>query len=132
MQIKLCYKSYPFKMSLQAMRDYKRATDKDLWFTLVSILEVYVANIDEPVLTLLKALYNEVDFEDASHAIHALIRAEDKSIELEQVQDAMFKVGWRPVESEDSEFRQPYPIVLVQMAKMVDLQLSQEIDVKKN
>lgn len=119
-------------MSLQAMREYKRATNKDLWFTLVSILEVYVANIDEPILSLLKALYNEVDFEDASHAIHALIRAEDKSIELEQVQDAMFRVGWRPVESEDSEFRQPYPIVLVQMAKMVDLQLSQEIDVKKN
>lgn len=113
------------------MRDFKRATDKDLWFTLVSVLEVYFANLDKPVLTLLKALYEAVDFETASVAIHCLIKAEDKSIELEQIQDAMFRVGWRPVEDDDSEYRQPYPIVLVQMAKAVDQQLSDEVNVKK-
>lgn len=131
MNVNLCYKSYPFKMSLQAMRDFKRATNKDLWFTLVSVLEVYFANLDKPVLTLLKALYEAVDFETASYAIHYLIKAEDKSIELEQIQDAMFRVGWRPVEDDDSEYRQPYPIVLVQMSKAIDSQLSDEVDVKK-
>lgn len=131
MQVNLCYKTYPFKMSLQAMRDFKRATGKDLWYTLVNLLEVYFSNLDKPVLTLLKALYETVDFETASHAIHCLIKAEDKSIELEQIQDAMFRVGWRPIEDDDSEYRQPYPIVLVQMSKAVDEQLSDEVNVKK-
>ena len=119
-------------MSLQAMRDFKRATGQDLWFTLVNLLEVYFENLDKPVLTLLKSLYKTVDFDTASHAIHCMIKAEDSSIELEQIQDAMFRVGWRPVENEDSEFRQPYPIVLVQMSKAVDEQLADEVKVKKN
>ena len=131
MNIYLCYKSYPIKMSLQAMKQFKTATGKDLWYVLIHVFETYLKNADKPVLTLLRELYSCIDFDTASHVLHALIQAEDKSIELEQIQDAMFRVGWRPIEDDDSEYRQPYPIVLVQMSKAVDEQLSDEVNVKK-
>ena len=43
----------------------------------------------------------------------------------------MFRVGWRPVDAEDSEFRQPWPLVMVDIANQIDRQLQQAIDVKK-
>ncbi len=107
MELRLCYKTYPFKMNLAAMRQFKTKTNKDLWFTLVSFLETYIANQSKPTITLMRALYQCVDFETASEAFHALVKQGDSSIELEQIQDAMFRVGWRPVEDEDSEFIQP-------------------------
>jgi len=132
MQFKLCYKSYGWKMSLDAMKQFKSKTGKDLWFTLVSFLEAYIENEGKPVLTLMKSLYNCVDFETASQILHVLAQQEDKSIELEQIQDAMYRVGWRPVEDENSEFIQPYPIVLFDIAKQIDKQFKEALgDVKK-
>ena len=130
MNIYLCYKSYPIKMSLQALKQFKTATGKDLWYVLIHVFETYLKNADKPVLTLLRELYSCIDFDTASHVLHALIQAEDKSIELAQVQDGMYRVGWRPVEEEDSEKRQPYPLVLVQAAQLIDGQLTEVIKKK--
>lgn len=119
-------------MNLDAMRQFKSKTGKDLWHTLISFLETYVENQEKPVLTLMKSLYSCVDFETASHIFHVLAQQEDKSIELEQIQDAMFRVGWRPVEDENSDFIQPYTVVLVDIANKIDLQFKESIgDVKK-
>jgi len=128
MYISLCYKQYPIKMSLQAMREFKTATGKDLWYCLMLVFETYLKNSDKPVFTLLRELYGAVDFDTASQMFHALI--DDKSIELEQVQDAMYRVGWRPVDEEYSEKRQPYPLVLVQAAQIVDAQMVEVIKKK--
>jgi hypothetical protein len=117
-------------MSLQAMKQFKAATGKDLWYVLIHVFETYLKHADKPVLTLLRELYSCIDFDTASHVLHALIQAEDKSIELDQVQDGMYRVGWRPVEEEDSGKRQPYPLVLVQAAQLIDGQLTEVIKKK--
>ncbi|HBU52206.1 hypothetical protein [Alteromonas australica] len=132
MELRLCYKTYPFKMNLAAMRQFKTKTNKDLWFTLVSFLETYIANQSKPTITLMRALYQCVDFETASEAFHALVKQGDSSIELEQIQDAMFRVGWRPVEDEDSEFIQPWPLILVDVANEIDQEFRATVsDIKK-
>lgn len=118
-------------MNLDAMRQFRSKTGKDLWHTLISFLETYVENQEKPVLTLMKALYNTVDFETAAHILHALAQQEDKSIEFEQIQDAMFRVGWRPVEDENSEFIQPYTVVLVDIANKIDAQFKEVIGALK-
>ena len=118
-------------MNLSAMKKFKSATGRDLWFTLVSFLECYTENIDKPVLTLMKSLYECIDFETASHVLHVLAQEEDKFIELEQIQDSMFRVGWRPVSDENSDFIQPYPLILTAIANDIDKQFSEAINVKK-
>jgi len=131
MEFKLCYKTYSFKMNLAAMKQFKERTGLDLWFTLVAFLECYVENQHKPTLTLMRALFQKLDFETASEVLYCLIQQAEKSIEIEQLQDAMFRVGWRPVDAEDSEFRQPWPLVMVDIANQIDRQLQQAIDVKK-
>lgn len=131
MHFKLCYKSYPFKMSLAAMREFKTNTGKDLWFTLLSYLECYVAHANEPTITLMAKLTACVDFDTASQALYSLVKAAEPGTELEQLQDGMFRVGWRPVEEEESEFIQPYPLVLVDIATQIDGQFKREIPLKK-
>jgi hypothetical protein len=119
-------------MNLAAMRQFKTKTNKDLWFTLVSFLETYIANQSKPTITLMSALYQCVDFETASEAFHALVKQGDSSIELEQIQDAMFRVGWRPVEDEDSEFIQPWPLILFDVANKIDQEFRATVsDIKK-
>jgi len=118
-------------MNLSAMKKFKSATGKDLWFTLVSFLECYVENSDKEPLSLMRALYDCVDFELASHALHVLAQEEDKFIELEQIQDAMFRVGWRPVEEDENNFTQPFPLVLVALATDIDKEFSEAITLKK-
>jgi len=119
-------------MNLDAMRQFKAKTGKDLWFTLVSFLESYIENQDKPTLTLMRSLYQCVDFETASEALHALVKQGDNSIELEQLQDAMFRAGWRPIEDENSEFIQPWPLVLFDLANQVDTEFKEALgDIKK-
>lgn len=119
-------------MNLAAMRQFKAKTNKDLWCTLITFLECYIANQSKPTLTLMKALYQCVDFETASEAFHALIKQGDSAIELEQIQDAMFRVGWRPVEDEESDFIQPWPLVLFDAASQIDREFREALgDLKK-
>jgi hypothetical protein len=132
MELRLCYKTYPCKMNLAAMRQFKAKTNKDLWCTLITFLECYIMNQSKPTLTLMKALYQCVDFETASEAFHALIKQGESSIELEQIQDAMFRVGWRPCDEEDSEFIQPWPLVLFDVAQKIDAEFREALgDIKK-
>lgn len=131
MDLKLCYKTYPFKMNLAAMKQFHERTDKDLWFTLIAYLECYIENQHKAPLSLMRALYQCVDFITAAEALHALIKAEESSVELEQIQDGMFRCGWRPSDKDDDEFVQPYTLVLVDVVMKIDKQMKNAIDVKK-
>lgn len=116
-------------MTLASMRQFKQATDKDLWFTLISFLDTYMRHEDDHPVTLMRKLYETVDFETASHVFHCLAKQEDSSIELEQLQDAMFRAGWRP--TDEGEYGQPWPLIMIQIATDIDKSFNEVIDVKK-
>ncbi len=50
---------------------------------------------------------------------------------LNEIRDAMFRCGYRPVAEDDSEMRQPYPILLIQLAQAFDAEMAEQIDLKK-
>ena len=129
-EFKLCGKAYAYKMDLAAMRAFKKATDKDLWFTLISTMECYLSNIDKPILAQMKALYEAVDFETALQLFYALAKREDKTLDIEEIEDAMLRSGWRPIE-QDNEFIQPYPIILFAVAQDIDSQIAEVVTAKK-
>ena len=126
--IKLCYKSYQYKMSLGAMKQFKAATGKDLWCTLLQYMECWTVNAGDPALIRLRKLYEMVDFDTASHLFHSLIRAEDKAFYLEEIEDGMFKVGWMSTDR-PSDMSEPYPLVLLQVAHEINEQFT--VDVSK-
>ena len=109
-------------MSLGAMKKFKQSTDRDLWHLMISFIEAYARSLDENIITKMKMLYSVCDFETASIAIHCML--EDKSIPLDEIQDAMFRVGWMPNQDEDSEMSEPWPLMIVSMAYEIDQQFN--------
>lgn len=114
-------------MSLGAMKQFKQATGKDLWFSLLQFLEVFNDNRQKGALPLCRALYGIMDFETASRAFHCLVNGGGGKVPLIEIEDAMFRVGWLP-NDEDGDFREPWPLVMAQLAAECNQQLrSQEV-----
>ena len=123
--LKLCYKEYPYKMSLGAMKQFKQSRGKDLWCTLLQFMECYSESKEESILSRMRKLYEVVDFETASHVFYSLIRAENKEVPLVEIEDAMFKVGWLPTDRE-GDMSEPWPYVLAAVAFEINKQF--EVD----
>jgi hypothetical protein len=114
-------------MTLGAMKQFKDATGKDLWHTLIAFLDEWTKSEKESTLTRCRGVFNTVDFATAAELIHALVKAEDKSIPIAEIEDAMFRVGWLPVDLEDGNVN-PYPLILVSIAHQVNSAFSVEIE----
>lgn len=117
-------------MTLGAMRQFKERTNKDLWFTLVDVWYTYANSTEQTALGRLKDIYEVVDFDTAAEVFHALIKAEESSIPLDEVRDGMFRVGWLPTDR-DGEMSEPWPIVMVKAATDVDAQFSNAFESSK-
>jgi len=130
MEIKLCYKTYPFKISLAACKAFYDATGEDLQYILLKYIE---ASMDTKGLALLPrtaAFLAVVKFEVAAQAIFALVRTENKSIPLDEIRDGMFRVSWLPSDRTD-ELSEPWPMVMLGIAVQVNKYFEQNIPVKK-
>lgn len=129
--IKLCYKEYPFKISLAACKAFFDATGKDLQYVLLMYLQACKDSMDIDHLVDRMAFYHKVcNFETASYAIYCLIQTENKSIPLAEVQDGMYRVSWLPSERSD-ELSEPWPLVMVDIATQVNEYFSTNMPVKK-
>ena len=127
---KLCYKEYPSKMSLDAMKQFKQRTGKDLWCLLLTLIEVNIKTAELTTVERMRQLYESCDFEIASHAFHSLCSKE--SVSIDEIQDGMFRTGWRPTERPD-DMSEPWALVLLMLAYEVDRGFDQvpEEDKKK-
>ena len=118
-------------MSLGAMKQFKAATGKDLWCTLLQFMEVYAESGEQSIVVRMRKLYEIVDFETAAQLFYALIRAEDNSVPLQEIEDAMFKVGWLPT-VRAGDMSEPWPLVLVPVAHDINKQFETDANsVKK-
>ena len=118
-------------MTIGAMRQYNKATGKDLWHTLVQVLETYMMNVDKPLITILERINSNISYFDAAKLFHALAQQENKSVSLEEIEDAMFRVGIIPVTDENSEYIEPWPLVLAAVADEVKNTISEVVTLKK-
>ena len=117
-------------MTLSAMKQFKEATGKDLWHTLVSFLDDWHKSEKESTLARCRGVYDVVDFAIAAELIYALVRAENKNIPIAEIEDAMFRVGWLPVDLEDDKIS-PYPLILVSIAHQINNGFSEGVEAEK-
>lgn len=116
-------------MSLGAMKQFKQATGKDLWCSLLLFLQAFEVNKKKSALTLCTELYRVMDFETAAHAFHALFCAAGDKVPLAEIEDAMFNVGWLPTTAEH-DYSEPWPLMMVALASLCDSQLREQ-EIKK-
>lgn len=132
---KLCYVEHEFELNYSSIRDFKQATGLDLYACLLGYLAKWFnvkKRVEAGEISLLEqfAILSEaVDFETASHVIKACT-AKSQTIGLDEIQNAMFNVGWLPVE-EGGEYTEPYTVVLAQLGIIANEQLAEIATAKK-
>lgn len=114
--IKLCYKEYPYKLTLGACREFYEQTGKDATYILMRYLEAfYIDTKGMPLISRIRYLKGLESEDTISKLLHSMIRAEVKTMPLDEIQDAMFKVSWLPNEN-DNDISEPWPIVVAKLA----------------
>lgn len=111
-------------MTLGAMKHYSGATNgRDLWCDMLHFMEVWNETGDEPLIARMRKVHSVLSFENAAHAFHSLIRGENKSIPLNEIEDAMFAVAWLPTESM-TDMSEPWPFVMVDCANAITKEMA--------
>ena len=130
MDIKLCYKSYPFKISLASCKAFYDDTGEDLQYILLKYIEACRDTMELDLLARMSAFLSVCKFEVAAKAIYALARAESDSVTLEEIRDGMYRVSWLPSDRTD-ELSEPWPLVMIDIANQVNEYFSTSMKVKK-
>lgn len=130
MKIKLCYKEYDFKLTLEACKNFYDATGEDLQYTLLKYTEACRHISVKDVLGSMVVLLKVCKFEVAAQAIHALVKTKNKNIPLDEIRDAMFRVSWLPNDRED-DISDPWPVVMTVIARDINKYFNESIPVKK-
>ena len=128
--IKLCYKEYPFKISLESCKTFFDRTGQDLQYILLSYIQACTDSKGLDLVSRLAHFHKVANFETASHALHCLAKTENKAIPLEEIQDGMFRVSWLPSERSDT-LSEPWPLVMVDVATQVNDYFSINMPKKK-
>lgn len=130
MIIKLCYKSYPFKISLASCKAFYDATGEDLQYLLMKYIESCRDTLELDLLARMSAFLSVCKFEVAAKAIHSLVKTEDPTISLDEIRDGMYRVSWLPSERTD-DLSEPWPLVMIDIANQVNVYFSSNMEVKK-
>lgn len=130
MEIKLCYKVYPFRITLGACKEFYDNTGKDLQHVLLKYISACAESREMALLERMNHFLSVESFEVCAHAIHALVRTENTHIPLNEIRDGMFRVSWLPSERSD-ELSEPWVMVMLDIATQVNGYFQQNIPVKK-
>lgn len=130
MLVKLCYKEYPFKISQKACKKFFEMTGLDLQTVFMKYIS---ACVDTTGLDVTKRLiqFSELYSRDvACKALHCMIKEEDTSIPLAEIEDGTFRVSW--IESKrDDDLSEPWPLVMLDVALQINTYFTENLNIKK-
>ena len=129
--IKLCYKEYPFKISLKACKVFYDNTGLDLQTVFMKYIAVChkTAGME---LTERLVFFSELYTRDvASKALHAVIDAETDGVPLSEIEDGTFRVSWIQ-STRDDDISEPWPMVMLDTAIQINDYFANNINVKKS
>ena len=117
MEFKLFYKSYDFKASVHAVKQFKQTTDLDLWSTLLRNMVTYTNSrkAGDSVADTLSKLSEIIGFVESAQLFYCIAKQENKTITLDEIEDGMYHAGILPSQ-EEHDLAEPYPLVLYKVA----------------
>jgi len=128
--IKLCYKEYPFKISLNACKVFHDQTKLDLQ----TVFMKYIAHCHkttEMELTERLVSFSELYTRDiASKALHVIINEAGDGVPLAEIEDATFRVSWI-ANIKDDDVSEPWPMVMLDTALQINSYFASNIQAKK-
>ena len=117
MEFKLFYKSYDYKPSLAAIKQFKEATGLDLWSSLIKYMVCFTESRQqgESVGGMIHKLAGVLDFVESAQLFYCLAKQSNAKLTIDEVEDAMFHAGILP-SAEESGLCEPYPIIIYKIA----------------
>ena len=113
--IKLCYKEYDYKVSLEAAKKFFDKTGLDLQIVLAKYIECNHLKGQQTLLSRMISLGSLYTRDIVNHALHSTIKPCHKEVSFEEICDATFRVGWQLSERPD-DLSEPYPIIMLALA----------------
>jgi hypothetical protein len=117
MDFKLFYKSYDYKPSLAAIKQFKEATGLDLWASLIKYMVCFTESRSsgDSIGDMIHKLSNVLDFVQSAQLFYCLAKQSNSKLNVDEIEDAMFHAGILP-NSEETGLCEPYPIILYNIA----------------
>ena len=129
--IKLCYKEYPFKISLKACKVFYDQTGLDLQTVFMKYI-AHCAKTNEMGLAERLVSFSELYSRNiASKALYAVISQETSDIPMSEIEDATYRVGWFE-NTKDDELSEPWPMVMLSTALQINDYFSSNTNAKKS
>ena len=89
MDFNLCYKSYPFKVTWAAKREFKRETGRGLWSTIQGILPIMANSKELSVSDRMQKVSEYIDEVDGTILLWILAKQSNSTLQLSEIVDAL-------------------------------------------
>lgn len=109
LEFKLAFKAYEAKPSIGAIRLFKEKTGKDLFHFCLELQRCYIESRDSVELARV------ANFADTAWFFYALTKEGGSGASIEELQDAMFRVGVVG-DDEGGDYAEPYTLIALQLA----------------
>ena len=128
--IKLCYKEYPFKISLNACKVFHDQTKLDLQTVFMEYIAHCHKTTEMELTSRLVSFSNLYTRDIACKALHAIIDAASDGIPLSEIEDATFRVSWI-ANVRDDDISEPWPMVMLDAALQINDYFASNVQIKK-
>jgi hypothetical protein len=130
MEFKLCYKSYPFKISQGACKRFFEQTGLDLQTVFLTYICKFHETSDLTVGDRLVMLSNLYSRDVACKAMYHIIKEEKDGVSMAELEDASFRVSWTASDRDD-DLSEPWPLVMVGVGIQINDFFTEHLNVKK-
>ena len=128
--IKLCYKEYPFKVSLKACKLFYEQTGLDLQTVFMKYIVTCSKTASMGLMERLVVFAELYSREIACKALYIIIKEEQDGVSMAEIEDATFRVSWL-INERDDDISEPWPMVMLDTALQINKRLSEDLEVKK-
>jgi len=131
MEFKLCYKTYPFKISQGACKRFFEQTGLDLQTVFLTYICKFTETSKQVAGDRLVSLSNLYSRDIACKAMYHIIKEEKDGISIAELEDASFRVSW-VASDRDDDLSEPWPLVMVSIGLLINDYFSEHLNVKKS
>ena len=130
MDVKICYKTYDCKLSAGACKYFTDKTGLDLQTVFGDYVEKSIELQGVSLISRMQSLSRLYNREIASLALYSIIKPENESVDLCEIEDATFRVSWQLSDRPD-DLSEPWPIVMLQVGFDINEYFNNNIPKKK-
>jgi hypothetical protein len=128
--VKICYKKYDCKLSVGACKYFTDKTGLDLQTVFGDYVEKSIELQGVSLISRMQSLSRLYNREIASLALYSIIKPENESVDLCEIEDATFRVSWQLSDRPD-DLSEPWPIIMLQVGFDINEYFNNNIPKKK-